>query len=1075
METPALRIRLLGELDLRLGSDPLPPLESGRAESLLAYLLLHRDAPQPRQQLAFLLWPDSTESQARTNLRHVLHNLRRALPDLGCFLVVSSRTLQWRADAPFWLDVAAFEGLLQQAERAEPAVSVCALREAVALYAGDLLPGCYDEWLLAERERLHQRYLRALERLTALLSSQGEYAAAIAYAERLLRHDPLHEESYRLLMRLHQARGDGARALRVYHDCAAVLERELGVEPSAATREAYHTLLPATREPDNAAQQPGRLSGAPLVGRLPDWAHLTTLWRTTASGRAHLVLVGGEPGVGKTRLVEEFRSWCVHRGAATAEARAYPAEGSLAYGLLVAWLHSEALQRHLARLDRARLLEIARLLPELRAEAPDLASRPPLSEDEQRLLLFDAATQVVLAAESPLLLVAEDLHWADQQSLQFLHYLLRAAPDARLLVVATARREELDRQHPLHTLLAGLRLLDRVTEIQLGPLSREESALLAERASGRSFARPDADHLFAETEGNALFIIEALRAGWTGERSESAGMTPKVQAVIESRLAQLSEPAQNLVGIAATIGREFTPEVLTTASEAGDEALVPALDELWRRRIIREQGAQAYDFSHDKIREVAYLGLSPATRRRHHRSVARALERLHTADPDEAALQIASHWERTGDFDRAITWYQRTAEAAQKLHASGDAARLLDYALNLLRALPETCERSARELTILAALPAPLGAVEGYASPRLDGVHQRALALTATLGVAPPSPLLRSLAIASLTRSDFAAAQRVGSQLHERAGRDADEVLLVESEYVLGIAAFWQGQLHAARKHFDIAVERYRPQYSRAHLLQYGLDPKVICLSRLANTLWFLGHAGAATRTRDAALVLAEEIGHPISRATALIFASVLAVDMREPERVGAYATTLAALHNTLEARQTRVAAEAIDGYLDVVEGRITGLARLKRALDTTRDLEHAPGMRATIERLLLEACAQAGATGAGLDAANDALTTSVTPLWEAETRRLRAEFLAAENASWPEVEAELGRALQVAHRQGALALQLRTAVSLFRIRRRRSDEPALHEAENGLRVILAAMPAEEETAETREARSLLV
>src|ERR671925_1535759 len=173
-EAPILHVRLLGGVDLRLGEVQVPPLDSARAESLLAYLLLHRDAPQQRQHLAFLLWPDSSEPQARTNLRHVLHNLRRALPELDRLLDVTPRTLQWRADAVVWLDVGAFEAAVARADSAGDDGGLAALREAVALYTGDLLEGCYDEWLLGERERLRQRHLAALERLGTPLEGRGD-------------------------------------------------------------------------------------------------------------------------------------------------------------------------------------------------------------------------------------------------------------------------------------------------------------------------------------------------------------------------------------------------------------------------------------------------------------------------------------------------------------------------------------------------------------------------------------------------------------------------------------------------------------------------------------------------------------------------------------------------------------------------------------------------------------------------------------------------------------------------------------------------------------------------------------
>jgi predicted ATPase/DNA-binding SARP family transcriptional activator len=1072
MGVPTLRIRLFGELDLRHGEEALPPLESARAESLLTYLLLHREAPQPRQRLAFLLWPDSTEPQARTNLRHVLHNLRRALPDPDRFLEATPRTLRWRADAPYWLDVAAFEAAVARAETAADA-TLPALREAVELYGGDVLEGCYDEWLLGERERLRQRYLDALERLTSLLEARGQHAEAIRYAERLLRHDPLHEETYRLLMRLHDARGDRARALRVYHLCAATLERELGVEPAAPTREAYEALLPPA--PSIVPGQAGGLSGHALVGRLPERRRLMALWRAAEAGSAQLVLVSGEPGIGKTRLIEEFRAWCAQRGAVTAVARAYPAEGALAYGPVVAWLRADALAGRRGRLDRARRAELARLLPELVAEMPDLPRPEPLPESDQRQRLFDAAARAILAAGAPLLLVADDLHWWDRESLQFLHYLLRVDPDARLLVAATARREETDQRHPLNDLRAGLHALGRLTELDLGRLSQEETAALAEQVAGHPLAAPEADQLYRETEGNPLFVVEALRAGWTSTAGGRAWTSPKVQAVIESRLGQLSPPARELVGVAATIGRAFTADVLAAAGEADEAALVRGLDELWQRRIVREQGADAYDFSHDKLREVAYLALSPARRRHHHRRVAQALERLHAHDPGPVSGQIAGHYEQAGAAGQAVAWYQRAAEAAQHLSANAEAIRLLDRALGLLRTLPATPERDARELELLTAFPSSVVAVEGYRSNRLTAVQQRALELTRALGAEPAPPLLRSLALAHLSRGDFEAARQAGVQLQARGERDHNDVLLVEAGYVLGIAAFWSGELAAARRHFEAAVDRYRPEQRRVHLLRFAQDPKVVCLSRLANTLWLLGHPEAAVRARDAARALADEIGHPYSRSLALVFAALLALDMRDRDSLRECAAMLGSFEGWRMAAHNQISREAFGGYVDILDGRqAAGIARIQRALDASRGAEAAPGQQAFIVRIFLDACAVAGDASAGLATADQALAAGSARLWEAEVRRLRAEFLTALGTPAAEVGAELGRALAVARRQGAKLLELRAAVSLLRHHRARGDGRAARAVQACLAAIVAALPEGGDTQEVREAVALL-
>jgi len=328
MDREALRARLLGTMDLRLGAQQLPPLDSARAESLLAYLLLHRDAPQPRQRLAFLLWPDSTERQAQTNLRKVLHTLRRALPDADCLIEVGPRMLRWHADAPIELDVEQFEGALAEGR----------LEEAVERYGGELLEGRYDEWLLDERERLAALHLEALEGLARRHEQNRRWPEAIRCTERLVAHDPLREESHRLLMQLCQASGDRARAVRAYHVCATTLERELGIEPAPETRTLYESLVaaapigaaplePAPTVPSKSAVRRNAPETSPFVGRSAELARLTAAWSEAASGRAQLVLVTGEAGVGKTRLVDELRA---HEGAVTVEARAYPAEGPLA-------------------------------------------------------------------------------------------------------------------------------------------------------------------------------------------------------------------------------------------------------------------------------------------------------------------------------------------------------------------------------------------------------------------------------------------------------------------------------------------------------------------------------------------------------------------------------------------------------------------------------------------------------------------------------------------------------------------------------------------------------------------------
>ena len=253
----------------------MPPLDSLRAESLLAYLLLRRGAAQRRQHVAFTLWPDSTESQARTNLRHVLHNLRRALPEADRFLDVGQRTLRWREEVPVWLDVEAFEQAVAGGRR----------EDAIEAYRGDLLEGNYDDWVLEERERLRELYLGTLESLAKELEAHGRFAEAIGYAERLLRQNPLREETYRLLIGLRDASGDRADALRTYHACATTLVRELGVEPSAATARPTRPCWAPSRRRAPRARHGGARQAAPRRSA-EGQERLAELWRRSEAGSA---------------------------------------------------------------------------------------------------------------------------------------------------------------------------------------------------------------------------------------------------------------------------------------------------------------------------------------------------------------------------------------------------------------------------------------------------------------------------------------------------------------------------------------------------------------------------------------------------------------------------------------------------------------------------------------------------------------------------------------------------------------------------------------------------------------------
>lgn len=700
-----LRIHLLGDFLFALDEAPVTTLAVPRLQSLLAYLLLHRDAPQDRSHLAFLLWPDSTEAQAHTNLRKLLYHLRQAFPEAEQFIRIDNRSLQWlpaRAEACWTLDVQELEQAVARAAQAEHIRDTGAARleleQAVNLYRGDLLSGSYDEWLLPERDRLLQLFLQAAQRLLALQEQERDYEAATATAQRLLRQDTPREATYRQLMRLHALRGDRAAALRVYHTCATILERELGAEPSEATQAAYEALL-LTRNAPASTNGPlaERGTAAPLLGRRAEWQKIQGAWRRASNGQPHIVLLTGEAGIGKTRLAEELEAWVSRQGMATASARCYTALGQLAYAPVTTWLRSEALQTALATLDPTWLTEIARLVPEVLTRRPKLARPSALTEGWQRQQFFEALARAVLATHQPLLLLLDDLQWCDHETLEWLHFLIRYAAGARLLLLGTARAEEMPAGHPLVALLATLQRDGLVTEITLGPLATAETTTLAEQITGSSLNSAASSALYAETEGNPLFVVEMARACHLSQSKDSgplplltqpaSSLPPAVQTVLAARLAQLSPLAQDIANVASVIGRAFSFSVLALASGEPEESVVHGLDELWQRRIVREQRAdtaETYDFSHDKLREYVYASLSPAHRRLLHRHVAEALKRLYAEDLDAVSGQIATHYEYASLPAQAIPFYQQAAEAARRIYANMEALHTLERAAALL-------------------------------------------------------------------------------------------------------------------------------------------------------------------------------------------------------------------------------------------------------------------------------------------------------------------------------------------------------------------------------------------------------
>lgn len=710
---PILHIQLLNKFSLTYKDQTLANINTDRLQALLAYLLLHRNTPQRRQNLAFLFWADATDTEARANLRRELYDLRRALPDADRFLLVDAKTLQWRVDAPFTLDVAEFEQAIHAAKQAaNPALMQTALETAAALYQGNLLPDCDQEWILSEREQLRQKAIQALEQLVQLLQAQGDYRSAIRYTQQLLNVDLFNEAAYCHLMHLHKLNGDRASALQVYYQCMTLLREELGIDPSSEIRQLYEELLNAgTSEHSEkflVSQQPisqqqtsslvtlqplTKSTTLPLVGRDREW-QVVQSWvsHQQMHDTREMLLILGEPGIGKTRLLEELQTTVQSQNGYVLWGRGFEAEMVRPYG---AWI--DALRALTVNSAVTLPKELGILLPELTGS---LETFPDRSQ------LFDAVVRFLaqLCSNNNLLVVLDDIQWVDEASIALLHYATRLLSHLSVRF-ACAARSKVWQNHPF--ILRFVQALQRERQlrtIELQPLAKEQTSKLISSVNCNADRKLNweqfVDQVFVESGGNPLFALEVARVrnqqnndslgtnlsepGSSSSHLSSSHLSTlnsseTLEALIQARLQQLDESARHLVSWAAALGHSFKPTTIAHVTEYSFTQLLTALEQLEQHHILRPSQSidheVQYDFAHDIVRQVAYQQFSEPRRRLVHLQIAHKLNQLLSSD-QALGGDIAHHAALGGDHLLAASAALTASRCYIKLFAHADAFEL---------------------------------------------------------------------------------------------------------------------------------------------------------------------------------------------------------------------------------------------------------------------------------------------------------------------------------------------------------------------------------------------------------------
>lgn len=1008
-----LEVRLLGVVEVILDGRRLRAFNSLRLQRFLALIAL-RGGPQHRSRLAFELWPDSDEGQARTNLRKLLHDFRHSLPEIGEFVEIDNETVRWIPTGPSAVDVLRFRDAMAAGD----------LELAARLYSGDLLPACYDDWVLEERAGLRAEAYRALVRLTEEAAGREDPKATIRHAQRVIDLEPTDEAAVRFQMEAHLALGDRAAALRAYHRYAQVLERDLAVAPGEAIGALYRELRAGALDRDEVrGKDLAPVADSPFVGRDREWNQLIEAWNTARKGRAHLVLVTGEPGIGKSRLALELGRRVRAEGHVVASARAYEAAGRLPWGPVVDLLRSDPLRSHIDTLDAAWRAELARLLPELRDDTRQ--SSPSRSGDlAQRRRLFDAVSRAIVVGGRPRLLIIDDLQWCDAETIELIGFVVRSGQSTPVLVVGTVRWEEMPPHHPLVGLVDALGHDQAVTIVPLDRLDEATTATLAARLRAEDRTDPKlAARLWHETEGNPLFVIEAVRAGISSDASQAV-LTPTMRAVLRARLGQLTDGARRLAEVAAVVGRPFSVGLLVSAMGLDEHEFVERVDELWRRRIIRDQGL-TYDFSHDKLRAVALEMVSPARRRQLHRAVAEAIAVELRDDVDAASPQLAAHYDQAGMVEPAFEAYRAAGARAVAVSALDEAVTLFRRALALLAELPTSPRRDALELDIRIALGSPLVALEGYGSREAHQLYERALSLCRKLQRPVAPPILRGLGLARLQGCRFDECSELGQALLDH--ESDDPIARTEGRYLLGVSAFWRGDLASARHYLEGAIEAYDVSHRDEHLALYAQDPKAVCLVRLAWVELWAGDAGRADETARSALALAADLDHLMTSWYVVTYAAIIAAECEDRARLAELLTNADLLWKRLPERYLIVVLEAVRGWLDVCEGSPEGIEKILQSVAHSRTEGETLHLTYTL-LLLARARGMAGEFRDGRAATREGLSWSRRcnqRFLEAELWRVDGE-LAYRNGETEAAAASLRRAVEIASAQGAAWLELR-------------------------------------------------
>ncbi len=930
--------------------------------------------------------------------------------------------------------------------------------------------------------------LRLTPKAWAVLRYLVEHAGQLVTKEALIDTvwADIHVSDAALAVCIHELRralGDQARSPRFietvhrrgYRFIAPVISSPSA--PSQTEGEAFASLsvpgVPFTFVPErHATRLPASRQAVPLLGREAELSHLHQGFELVLQGERLVVFITGEPGIGKTTLVEAFVAQV------EVEAPLWLGYGQCVeqYGAGEAYLPLlEALGRLCRGTDGPHLITLlAQHAPSWLVQMPALLSaaeretlqRQASGATRERMLRELAEAVDVLTKERPLVLVLEDLHWCDHSTLAWLSFVARHRGAARLLILGTYRPvEAIVHDHPLRRVTQELQgqglcvamMLDYLSEASVAAYlsMRFGSQQLPDNLSPILYQRTNGNPLFLSTMADALVrqgILREDETGWHllgGLEALEAGVPESLRQLIEQQLAHLHPEQQRILETASVAGLGFASSALAAGAELDEEEVEAQCALLTRQgQFVQELGpvtwpdgtiSTRYGFIHALYQEVLYTQVPAGRRARLHHQIGDRLEATYGAEVREIATELAVHFTRGRATPRAVQYLLYAGENARQRSAYEAAIQHFTNGLDLLVTLPAAPERTQQKLDCYIAFGASHMALRGYGAPEVAHAYRQARELCSQVGETPQLlPVLHGLWSFYVVHETLTQARELGDQCLTYARRRGDPSAQVVAHWELGANLFFMGEGVLAREHFDQVMYFYETEQSNALVALYRQDPSVTCLSWASLVDWYLGYPDQALARSHQALTAARKLGHPFSLAFALALATRLHQLCRTWHRVEEHAEATLALASEQGFTFFVAWATRMQGRALIERGQIKqGIRLLGDGLDTD---PKTPGslFQPYWFALLAEGYGRAEQTVEGLSLLTQALAlanASEERWYEAELHRLQGELLGRQTPSDPlQAEACFHRAHGVARSQLAKSWELRAATSLARL-----------------------------------------